>query len=256
MLPFDNLEGYRDAEAYDALNDLDETMEGKFFLDLGNLYGGPVLDVACGTGRLTIPLAQHGHDTTGIDITYEMLEAAKRKAAELNVSINWVHADARQFELGRTYRFIFTTGNSFQHFLDRESVDGLLRSIHRHLDQNGVFAFETRNPILSRLAVDDESERDSGSWEDKEGFQCSSTYLRKYDHRNQLEFYKFTNRRWKAGTDVTVTEENFALRYFYPQELESLLYYNGFTLEEMYGNFDKSVFQADSPLMVCVCRKR
>lgn len=255
MLDFDNLEGYRDPYTYDQLNDLDE-IESKFYFDLANQQGGSILDVACGTGRFTIPLAERGFDMTGLDITPEMLEFAKQKAERLSLSINWVHADARKFELSRKYRFIFTTGNSFQHFLDRVSVDELLGSVHRHLDDDGVFAFETRNPTISVLAADEDIEKDAGSWTDHEGYHCSSTYRRSYDHKSQLEHYIFTNRRWKDVSNVVETVEPFAIRYFFPQELESLLYYNGFLLEEIYGNFDKSPFQADSPLMVCVCRKR
>ncbi|MEQ2527343.1 class I SAM-dependent methyltransferase [Robertmurraya yapensis] len=255
MLDFDNLEGYRDADTYDLLNDLSE-IESKFYFDLASLQGGPILDVACGTGRFTIPLAERGFDITGLDITPEMLQLAKQKAERLNVSVNWVHADARQFELSRKYRFIFTTGNSFQHFLDRASVDGLLGSVYRHLDEDGVFAFESRNPTSSILMADEEVEKDAGSWTDNDGYQCSSTYRRTYDHKSQLEHYIFTNRRWKEFSKVVETIEPFVLRYFFPQELESLLFYNGFELVEMYGNFDKSPFQADSPLMVCICRKR
>jgi len=256
MLDFDNLEGYRDAYTYDILNDLDE-IERKFYFDLANQQGSSILDVACGTGRFTIPLAKRGFDITGLDLTLEMLELAKQKAERLNVSVNWVHADARQFELNRKYRFIFTTGNSFQHFLDRESVDGLLGSVHRHLEEDGVFAFETRNPTISVLSADEDTEKDyADSWIDNDGYHCSSTYRRSYDHKRQLEHYIFTNRRWKDSSNVVETVEPFVIRYFFPQELESLLYYNGFVLEQMYGNFDKKPFQADSPLMVCVCRKR
>ncbi|HWO75889.1 MAG TPA: class I SAM-dependent methyltransferase [Bacillus sp. (in: firmicutes)] len=255
MLDFDNLEGYRDADTYDLLNELSE-VESKFYFDLAVQQGGPILDVACGTGRFTIPLAERGFDITGLDITPEMLELAKKKAERLNVSVNWVHADARQFDLSCQYRFIFTTGNSFQHFLDRASVDGLLGSVHRHLEEDGVFAFETRNPNISLLKTDENIEKDAGSWTDNYGYHCSSTYRRSYDHITQLEHYIFTNRRWKEVSKVVETVEPFALRYFFPQELESLLFYNGFELEEMYGNFDMSPFQADSPLMVCVCRKR
>jgi 2-polyprenyl-3-methyl-5-hydroxy-6-metoxy-1,4-benzoquinol methylase len=253
MLDYDNLQGYRDADTYDLLNDLNET-EWKFYSDLADQQGGPILDVACGTGRFTVPLAERGFDITGIDITPEMLEAAKQKAERQGVFVNWVHADARQFEIGRKFRFIFTTGNSFQHFLDRESVDGLLRTIHRHLDENGVFAFETRNPVLSLLSADSNIEENAGSWVDKDGYYCSSTYRRSYDHKTQLEHYVFNDRRWKDESDISETVQPFALRYFFPQELESVLYYNGFKLEEMYGSFDLSPFQANSRLMVCICR--
>lgn len=255
MLDFDNLEGYRDAGTYDLLNHLSEK-ESKFYFDLAVLQEGPILDVACGTGRFTIPLAERGFDITGLDITPEMLKLAKQKAELNNVSVNWVHADARKFELSRKYRFIFTTGNSFQHFLDRASVDGLLGSVYRHLDEDGVFTFETRNPTISILTADEEVEKDAGSWTDSYGYQCSSTYRRSYDHKSQLEHYIFTNRRWQEVSKVVETIEPFVLRYFFPQELESLLFYYGFELVEMYGDFDKSPFQADSPLMVCICRKR
>ncbi|RAP75162.1 class I SAM-dependent methyltransferase [Paenibacillus montanisoli] len=197
MIDFDNLAGYRNAHTYDQLNDLNET-EWKFYFDLAYQLGSPILDVACGTGRFTIPLAERGFDLTGVDLTPEMLEVAKQKAERLSVNINWVHADARHFELGRKFRFIFTTGNSFQHFLDRESVDGLLRTIYMHLDQNGVFAFETRNPVLSLL--------------------ISETNIEK-DHKTQLEHYVFTDRKWKDESAVNESIQPFALRYFSPKSL-------------------------------------
>jgi ubiquinone/menaquinone biosynthesis C-methylase UbiE len=254
-LDFDNLEGYKDADTYDLLNDLNE-VEWKFYYNYAEKIGGPILDVACGTGRFTIPFAEHGFDITGVDLTQEMLEKAKKKAKNLGVDANFIHADARNFNLGRKFSFVFTTGNSFQHFLDRESVDGLLRTIYNHLDENGLFVFETRNPVLTKLAEDPTIEKDVGSWVDEEGYFCNSTYRRSYDHKNQLEYYVFTDRRWKEESDISETTQPFVLRYFFPQELESVLYYNGFILEEMYGNFNQSTFQADSPLMVCVCRKK
>lgn len=255
MLDFDNLNGYQDAETYDLLNDLEE-IEKKFFLDLAQKQGSPILDIACGTGRMTLPLAELGFDMTGLDLTSEMLKLAKQKAELLNLSVDWVHGDARNFMLDRKYRFIFTTGNSFQHFLDRASVEGFLQSVYNHLDDDGILAFETRNPTISVLNSNDNLELDAGSWIDQHGYNCNSTYRRSYDHQSQLEHYLFTNRRWKEKSDVEETIEPFVIRYFFPQELESLLYYSGFELIEMYGNFDKSPFNAESVLMVCVCRKR
>lgn len=168
-------------------------------------------------------MAERGYDITGVDITPEMLEAAKQKASDRGLSVNWVHADARHLELGRKYRMIFTTGNAFQAFLDRESQEGLLRTVHRHLDEDGVFAFETRNPVLSLLSDDKRTVQELSPFLDKDGKRVTVTRQRSYDHKSQLEHYVVTYRRWKNEFDVDETLVNrIAIRYVFPQELEAL----------------------------------
>ncbi|MCI0184729.1 class I SAM-dependent methyltransferase [Sulfoacidibacillus ferrooxidans] len=251
----DNLEEYRDADTYDSINGGFE-IGGNFYMNLAREYGSPILEIACGTGRITVPMAEQGYDITGVDITQEMLEAARQKATQHGVSVKWVHGDARNLELQRTYRMIFTTGNSFQAFSDRHSQERLLLTVHKHLDSNGVFAFETRNPIMSQLSTSNGKEEDAGTYVNKEGRTVFVTERCLYDHRTQLEHY-VTRRRWKTKSSAEeISDTRIAIRYVFPQELEALLHYNGFYMEQMYGNFDLSPFQSDSPLMVCVCRKR
>jgi len=255
LINHDNLEEYRDAETYDLANGGFE-IGGNFYLDLARQYGGPILEIACGTGRITIPMAEQGYDIMGVDITHEMLEAAKQKALHVGISAEWIHADARHIELKRKYRMIFIAGNSFQAFLDRESQESLLGTVHKHLDDGGVFAFETRNPIMSLLSSRNGTEEDVGSYVGKEGRQVIVTEQCWYEHETQLEHF-VTRRRWKTESGVEEsTDTRIAIRYVFPQEIESLLYYNKFYLEEMYGNFDLSPFQWNSPLMVCICSKR
>lgn len=255
MINHDNLDEYRDAELYDAVNGGHE-IGGKFYFDLAREYGSPILEIACGTGRLTIPLAKEGYEITGVDLTQEMLTVAKKKAEQIGVAVDWVHTDARYLELGRKFRMVFTSGNSFQAFLDRESQEQLLETVHKHLDKQGVFAFETRNPVLSFLCAGSDTQEDAGSFIDKNGNQVSVAERRWYEHETQLEHY-VTCRRWqgKLGVEQTM-ETKISIRYVFPQELEALLYYNGFDIVNLYGDFDLSPFQSDSPSMVCVCRKR
>jgi 2-polyprenyl-3-methyl-5-hydroxy-6-metoxy-1,4-benzoquinol methylase len=75
MIDHDNLEEYRDAEIYDAMNGGFE-IGGRFYLDLALECGNPILELACGTGRLTIPLAEQGFNITGVDITPERINPA------------------------------------------------------------------------------------------------------------------------------------------------------------------------------------
>src|ERR1044072_1604231 len=70
-------------------------------------YGQPVLELACGTGRLTIPLAAGGVDITGLDVSPQMLELAAMKARKRHLRIPLVRGDVRAFDLGRKFQFIF-----------------------------------------------------------------------------------------------------------------------------------------------------
>ncbi|MBY7144916.1 class I SAM-dependent methyltransferase [Virgibacillus sp. NKC19-3] len=256
MMEHNNLEEFRNGELYDATNALKD-VEAEFFSDLAFQYGGPILDVACGTGRLTIPLAEQGYDITGVDITPEMLKTAKKKSERLGLRINWIEADVKQLKLERKYQIIFTTGNAFQGFTTRESQEGLLQFVHNHLDSDGVFAFETRNPVLSRLLNNQNIEEQRENKVNEGGKRITHTWKHHYDSIKQLEHYKQTYQIWANEHEVEETiHTRIAIRYVFPQELEMLLYYNGFVLDNVYGNFDRSPLQAESPLMVCICRKR
>lgn len=256
MLEHDNLEEFRDGALYDATNGLGKS-ELDFFSEVARKTGGPVLDVACGTGRMTIPLAEQGYDMTGVDITPEMLATAKEKAGQHGLAIQWIEADVKQLQLDRKYRMIFTTGNAFQAFLTRETQEGLLQFIHRHLASDGVFAFETRNPVLSRLLKNQNAEEERETKRDKDGKHIIHTWKHRYDPLTQLEHYEQTYKTLeKSGQSKNVKRNRIAIRYVFPQELKTLLHYNGFILEEIYGNFDRRPFEGDSPLMVCICRKK
>src|SRR5215813_7050591 len=101
MQPLANLEKYANPDLYDLENDEFEP-DGPFYLELGRRFGGPVLEIGCGTGKITIPMAQQSIDITGLDITPQMLERAKLKAGDL--SIRWVQADARSFNLDQKFQ--------------------------------------------------------------------------------------------------------------------------------------------------------
>ncbi len=104
-----------------------------------------MLELACGTGRVSIPIARLGFAVTGLDIVPGMVELARSKSAGLPT--RWVAADARTFDLGEDFRLIFMTGNAFQLFLMNADQEALLGHVRAHLHDKGLFAFETRNPL-------------------------------------------------------------------------------------------------------------
>src|SRR5512134_1834309 len=87
-----NLDPIRDGRHYDALKAQNDV---PFYLSQAQMARGPVLEIGCGTGRVTIPLAAAGAEITGLDVSASMLEEAKRKAQNQGLRINWIAADGR-----------------------------------------------------------------------------------------------------------------------------------------------------------------
>jgi 2-polyprenyl-3-methyl-5-hydroxy-6-metoxy-1,4-benzoquinol methylase len=158
MKAHDNLEEFGDPPNYDIEEGERSAARIAFYCDLAKSVGGPVLEIACGSGLVTIPIAAQGLEVTGVDLARPMLEHARKKAEAQRLNIRWVEADARSFDLGMQYQFIFITGNAFQAFLHREDQEALFTCVKRHLLPDGIFAFETRNPSGHDLSNQPEEE--------------------------------------------------------------------------------------------------
>lgn len=117
-------------------------------------YGEPVLELACGSGRLTIPLAKGGLNITGMDISEPMLDLAKSKASESGVNIRFLQEDIRSFDLGEKFRLIFIPAQSLSHLHTRPEVEHCLACVRRHLSGDGRFLIELFNPSFRFLARD------------------------------------------------------------------------------------------------------
>src|SRR5829696_4102446 len=152
LIDHDNLEEYADPAEYDRRDSSDTGVA--FYASLAQETGGPVLEVACGTGRVAIPIARQGFAVTGLDVIPAMLDRARFKAEAADLPVRWVEGDARSFDLGEErFQLIFLTGNAFQAFLTNADQEALLGRVRAHLHDEGLFAFETRNPRWDNRAT-------------------------------------------------------------------------------------------------------
>ena len=109
--------------AYDAfyMNGGPISGDVPFYERVARETGGSVLEVACGTARITLALAEQGLDITGVDISEGMLTVARSKVAARPASVQdrltLVHQDMSQLNLGRRFGFVFVPARSFQHLL-------------------------------------------------------------------------------------------------------------------------------------------
>jgi 2-polyprenyl-3-methyl-5-hydroxy-6-metoxy-1,4-benzoquinol methylase len=245
------LEGYRDPQAYDAEEagyDEDIPLTEQWARTLG----GPLLDLACGTGTMAVHLAKLGYQVTGLDIVPEMIAWASQKAAAQSVSIEWVEADARAFQLQKQFRFVYMLGNAFQHFLTRADQEALLARVREHVQPEGCFLFCTRNPSPKNLLEARFSEPQHLTLPD--GRQVVGTEQQQYDPISQIQYYTFHEQWLHPDGRLEEKTTRTALRYVYPQEMEALLFYNGWQMRASYGNWQQEALTATSRLMIYVCQ--
>ena len=255
MTPFTLEEDYL-GEFFDPVNyDLEvggDHPSHQFYAELAKQTGGNVLEVACGTGLVTIPLAQQGIPITGMDIMPGMLAHAKNKSEQLGLSIRWIEGDARSFDVGERFNFIYMTGNAFQAFLNNSDQQALLQNTRKHLTEIGVFAFETRNPNWKELTTD-LNEEEWMTYTNDKGYQVRIMETREYDHVAQVLTYRLF-RRWQEGGEDRKRITRIAIRYTFPQELNALLEHHGFRILEQYGDWDKSPLSKESPSIITICK--
>lgn len=246
----DYLGEFNDAINYDLEVGGDDPSH-HFYAALAKEIGGSVLEVACGSGLVAIPLARQGIPLTGLDIAPAMLAQARRKSAELGLSVRWLDGDARNFSLGEKFNLIYMTGNAFQAFLNNADQNAMLQSVRRHLAQGGVWAFETRNPLWEDLTTD-LNETDWMTYTNDKGYSVRITETREYDHVAQVLIYRLF-RRWQETDGPKERRTHIAIRYTFPQELIALLENNGFRILHQYGNWDKSPLTKGSPSIISLC---
>ncbi|MEK5520547.1 SAM-dependent methyltransferase [Heyndrickxia sporothermodurans] len=251
----ENFEEYDDPILYDKENE-SYTADIPFLLKWAAKTEGTIIDVACGTGRATIPLAKNGHKLIGVDVHNGMLAEAKRKTDKLNLPIEWIEQDCAELNLNVKSNLIYTVGNSFQHFLTNEAQDALLNSVNKHLNVDGIFIFGTRFPSTEEL-LQPSTEEYWKTYIDEESQHKVDVYtISHYDSLNQVQHYT-TIRKFLNDAEEIVDEKktNISLRYVFPKEMERLLERHGFEIVHLYKNWNEEPITNDSYEMVYVCKK-
>jgi ubiquinone/menaquinone biosynthesis C-methylase UbiE len=252
-------EYYEQAELYDQLYPgLPGDVE--FYLALAQAATPPVLELACGTGRVTLPIARAGVPILGLDAARPMLEIAERKAEGLK-GIRWIQGDMRDYALDERFGLIFIPYRSFLHLLTTEEQLQALATAYRHLLPGGRLALNIFNPSIATIAAwmgelsgaqrhlldyrDPASQRRHTVWQ-------SRRYRQSEQRLDELRVYEELDR----GSQVlSKTYRSFKLRYIFRYEMEHLLHLAGFEIEALYGSFDRRPFDERSTEMIWVARR-
>jgi SAM-dependent methyltransferase len=246
---------YRDGRHYDAMN-RDMVADIPFYLEEAKRAAGPVLELACGTGRLTIPIAQSGISIEGVDRSPSMLAHLRTKAGKARVKIPLTEADIRDFDLGRKFSLILIGFNSIQHLHDYASQAALFANVRKHLSPGGTFVFDVFNPKIAFLAQSGETRKLKREYEDPDGqgkIAVEQTLV--YEDATQVSHIRwFLSLSDKNKEEKDFRVEELHLHCFFPQELDLLVRSQGFEIVKKFGNFERKPFASGDMKQVVICR--
>lgn len=249
----DNLEEFRAPEDYDAEHGALDA-DGAFMVAFAAATGGPVLDIACGTGRIALPLARAGIRVTGIDLAPEMLSRARAQSAGLPLTFHL--ADVRDFTLHEgPFRCATMAGHAFQQMLSDADQRALFRCVHRHLATGGLFAFDSRNPN-GQETYSTKGEEFWHSYIGADGKPGETFTESRWDEARQLLHYTVIRRpagqpRGAAGE----TRKRITLRYTPADILARHLVAEGFVVLAQYGDWTWGPVRKDSYEIVTIARR-
>ena len=147
LIDHDNLEEYADPVDYDWRYSSDTGVA--FYSALARETGGPVLEIACGTGRVAIPIARQGFAVTGLDVVPAMLERARFKAESAGLSVRWVEGDARRFDLERAVPADLLDRQRLPGILDERRPGGVAGACARPPPRRGAVRLRDAQPALA-----------------------------------------------------------------------------------------------------------
>lgn len=223
-----------------------------FYLDLAKHTAGPVLEVACGTGRILIPCLQSGVEIDGLDLYAPMLLTLRRKAERLGLHPRVFQADMRSFALLRQYDLIFIAFNGFVHCLTTDDQIKALQNCKKHLKPGGRLVFNVSYPGAE-------------VWNGPQGtpvleFECvhpkTGFPVRIYDTRtlNRVEQIQHSQNEIQEldgeGHVIASHRSQIDMRFTYKPEMELLLRVTGFSRWEIYGGFDRKPLVNDHDQMI------
>ena len=241
---------YDEPGLYDALLPA-SAAQLTYYLNLARQCAGTVLELACGTGQLIVPVAAAGLAATGLDLSAKMLSEARRRAAMAGTQVRLLEADMRDFDLGCRFALIFVARNSLLHLSDPDEFSAFFSSVRRHLEPQGILAFDIFNPNLPLL-----------SRPHAQRFPVMQKTLPLHgevtvEATNDYDGHRQVNRTiWFVSTAQRRDAWVFPLhlRSIFPQELLTLLALNGIRLTRRDGDFSGSDFSSSSASQVCQCR--
>jgi SAM-dependent methyltransferase len=241
------------ARFYDAEN-TDKDDDITLYTQLAGEYGGPIIDIGCGTGRVMVPLAGQGYDVHGIDNEQAMLDRVDAEPS-IKQRLTLHHGDLLTYDLETKFKLTLVPYNGLMHFFPQQKQIAALQKLRQWTHDDGllvldlpnageVFATqETDSVMLERTFLEPETGHMV--------MQQSHSYL---DRVQQLLRVLWIYDEIDAEGVVRRTTAPHVLYYYFYSEIRLLLEKTGFEVEAVYGDVDYGPYEDGCERMVVLAR--
>jgi SAM-dependent methyltransferase len=257
---------YRHPEEYD-LEHLGDSEDVEFYVSLvRRLQPRKVLELGCGTGRITLPLAEQGaqlaFDVTGLDTQAEMLETAKKRQLEappkVRERLRLIQGDMRTWQSEPAFDLIVIPCSSISHLLTLQDQLTVWNQCRRNLRPGGRFVVEITMPNMATFAdslnVPPRAlvEIDVDKSDESDGVRFIRRKTSRYLSHEQCAQTRFLYEKYQNGRAIDGYIDDFAGHVFFPRELQLLFIHTGFEVEQTLGDYRGRPLKPNSPLIIMI----
>lgn len=223
-----------------------------FYLAAAQHCGGPILELGCGDGRLTIPLARAGYAVVGVDISHAMLTRCRRRLADERPAVaervSLLAADATALDLGDArFPLVIIPFNVLILMAERPRQRALLDVAARHLAPGGRVVLDVMNPLVLSLGGDSSPQPSMPRRNPATGnVYVKHAVTTRIDADQRQRIYGWYEEQLSSGAAYT-SDFSYWWRLIFRGEMTALLELSGLAEEQVWGDFDGGAWDVDSP---------
>jgi len=222
---------------------------------------GEILELGCGTGRVSLILAEEGFRVTGLDLSNQMLDIFHEKLSKISPQrpeiagrVKIVHGDMADFSFERKFSLIIAPFRAFQAVTAQRDIEGALKCVREHLTDDGVFIVNVFNPYADPL---DESWRRGEEYAGEMTYERTGIRISFYECRERIDvanqiiypYLAYVVDYPDGRTERMV--ERLQLKYYYSRQLRAEVAKAGLVVADEFSWYDKSPPGGREIILVC-----
>jgi len=257
MLSYDKIAGIYD-------DDMGKNISGEdivFYVQQCLSAQAPILELGCGTGRITLALIKAGLEVVGIDASLPMLQQLQRKATEQlsmveQMRLHYCQMDMSACAFNTHFAFILCPFSAFIYLVDKSAQTETLANIRSLLAPHGLFILDVFVPNRQMMALPDDH-----VFHDYERILADGTILKRtktiqktaIPNVNLITRYYYFLDKASGKEKRTITTQDY-IHYYFPDELKNLLQQNGFEVLQVWGDFREQPCDEKTGVAVIICK--